>query len=135
MSSIDETLEKIKDLKTDLSSDIVLQKEESHEAIIIEEMGAGHGMATWDYASGDSHVRQRFIDKPQITKSQLAKSELERLYDFSSEKRIRKAAGEALGYSCARRFAHEHKIITAIIGLSSLATGAIIAYNILSQSR
>ena len=96
---------RINRLKTDLTREIVVQREISHEEYAISETGSGHGMSTWDFSAGDSFVpRRKEIDqeriaKPDTERREAARQELLQIYDSAETSKVQMQAGMALGYS------------------------------------
>jgi len=113
MESLDNLLERIRNLKGDLSSDIIIQEEKSHDEYTIDETGN----TPWDYVAGDSWARKKVIDQPRITRAELAKKELQQIYNSSDYQEARKIAGKSLGYSNLRLLAHENPVTATLIGI------------------
>lgn len=108
-NSPENVLKRITHLKSDLSSEIVIQEERYHEEIDYpREIGSGHGMTTWDFSAGDSFIpRTRVVDQPRITepdtdKRSSAREELLKIYEATPTFKVKWQSGRALGYSRIR---------------------------------
>jgi hypothetical protein len=85
-------LDRIDELKSDLSSDVVIQHKEGYYEQKYPEGHYLHAYATW------------VTTKPRITVADQARKELRQIYISTAHSEIRRAAGTVLGYSSLRIF-------------------------------
>jgi len=130
MEPLEDVLRKVEDLRKDLSAENIRIEER-----ISSRWVSCPGDSSWNYGmedySGyyeDDGTDTIEIKEPDIQKRELARQELKKLYKKAEAFDVRTKAGESLGYSPLRIWAHEHPIGATVTGLATAGVASGLGY-------
>jgi len=100
MEPLEVVLRRTEDLKRNLTAEVVIQEEKSHTELVEKASLAGN---IWDeWTENETIIDQPRIVKPDTPKREIARTQLQQIYDSSEWYSARYTAGSLIGEDVAR---------------------------------